>query len=163
MTLSKENKIIISAKIAEKIINSKVMILVQYTGVKSNDLTKLRSKARKDNVYIFVLKNTICRRLVENTNFTLLANRMIGHLMYCISEDIVIASKLIYNFSKNNDKLIMKSALYQGKIIEQNELIMFANIPNKKELLSKILFILQSLILRVINIILALIKKRENI
>ena len=95
------------------------MVLAEYRGIAVGDLTKLRAKAREQQVYLRVLKNTLARRAVEGTPFAPLAEQMTGPLIYGISEDAIAAAKVVNDFGKTNDKLIIKAGSYEGNVMDK--------------------------------------------
>ena len=61
-------------------------------------------------MYLHVLKNTLARRAVAGTPFEVRSETMIGPLIYGFSEDAVAAAKVMADFAKTNDKLVVKAA-----------------------------------------------------
>ena len=78
----------------------------------------LRKTAREKGVYLHVLKNTLARRAVAGTPFEVASDSMVGPLIYGFSEDAVAAAKVISDFAKTNDKLIVKAGAYAGKALD---------------------------------------------
>jgi len=107
-------------------------------------MTQLRSKARDQGVYLRVLKNTLARRAVEGTTFSGLANDMTGPLIYAISDDAVAAAKVLSDFAKGNDKLVIRSGNYAGKPLDKAGVTALANIPSREVLLSQLMGIMQA-------------------
>ena len=95
-------------------------------------------------MYLRVLKNTLARRAVEGTPFAPLAEQMTGPLIYGISEDAIAAAKVVNDFSKSNDKLVIKAGTYEGNVMDKAGVQALANIPSREELLSKLLFVMQA-------------------
>jgi large subunit ribosomal protein L10 len=91
-----------------------------------------------------VLKNTLARRAVQGTPFEALADKMVGPLMYSISADPVSAAKVVYEFSKMNEKLVIKAGLYNGKVMDAAAVNALATVPSKEVLLAQLLGLLQS-------------------
>ena len=91
-----------------------------------------------------MLKNTLARRAVEGTPFAPLAEQMTGLLIYGISEDAIAAAKVVNDFSKSNDKLVIKAGSFDGKVMDKAGVQALASIPSREELLSKLLFVMQS-------------------
>ena len=65
------------------------------------------------------VENTLARRAVEGTAFASLANEMTGPLIYAISDDAVAAAKVVNDFAKGNDKLVVKAGNYAGKSLDK--------------------------------------------
>lgn len=84
MPLNKEDKQAVVAEVAAQVAKAQTMVLAEYRGITVGDLTKLRAKAREQQVYLRVLKNTLARRAVEGTLFAPLAEQMTGPLIYGI-------------------------------------------------------------------------------
>ena len=139
MPLNKEDKQAVVAEVAAQVAKAQTMVLAEYRGITVGDLTKLRAKAREQQVYLRVLKNTLARRAVEGTPFAPLAEQMTGPLIYGISEDAIAAAKVVNDFGKSNDKLIIKAGSYEGNVMDKAGVQALANIPSREELLSKLL------------------------
>ena len=96
MSLNVEAKKATVAEISGSIANAQTMVIAEYRGISVESMTKLRANARKESVYLHVLKNTLARRAVEGTSFAALADKMVGPLVYAVSEDPVAAAKVLY-------------------------------------------------------------------
>jgi hypothetical protein len=91
----------------------------------------LRKIAREKGVYLHVLKNSLARRAVAGTPFEVAAESMAGPLIYGFSEDAVAAAKVISDFAKTNDKLIVKAGAYAGKALDAKGVQSLASIPSE--------------------------------
>ena len=69
---------------------------------------------------------------------------MTGPLIYGISEDAIAAAKVVHDFGKTNDKLIIKAGSYEGNVMDKAAVQALANIPSREELLSKLLYVMQA-------------------
>jgi large subunit ribosomal protein L10 len=137
--LNREDKQAVVAEVSAQIAKSQTIVLAEYRGIAVGDLTKLRAKAREQQVYLRVLKNTLARRAVEGTPFAPLAEQMTGPLIYGMSEDAVAAAKIVNDFAKANDKLVIRSGAYDGKVMDKAAVQALATIPSREELLAKLL------------------------
>ncbi|MES7342203.1 50S ribosomal protein L10, partial [Cutibacterium acnes] len=108
------------------------------------DLTKLRVEARKAGATVNVLKNTLARRALAGTPFEVAADQMTGPLIYGFSEDAVAAAKVVVEFAKTNDKMVLRGGVYAGKPLDVNGVKSLASIPSKEVLLSQLLGLMQS-------------------
>ena len=91
-----------------------------------------------------MLKNTLARRAVAGTPFESAGEHMAGPLIYSFSEDAVAAAKVIADFAKTNDKLVIKGGSYAGKALDANGIKSLASIPSKEVLLAQLLGLMQS-------------------
>ena len=144
MGLNLNEKKAVVAELSEKVESAQTIVLAEYRGIQVGDLTKLRAKAREDGVYLRVVKNTLARRAVEGTPFEPLAAEMTGPLIYSISEDAVAAAKVINDFAKDNDNLVIKAGNYAGEQLDEAGIKALANIPSREVLLAQLLGVMQA-------------------
>src|SRR5258708_19929044 len=107
-------------------------------------MTELRAKARKAGVYLRVLKNTLARRAVEGTPFAGLSQHMKGPLVYGISPDPVATAKVLNEFAKANEKLVIRAGAMPNAVISAKEVTALALMPSREELLAKLAGALQA-------------------
>ena len=100
MALNLDDKKAVVAEVAQLIENAQTMAVAEYRGISVGALTALRKNARENGVQIRVLKNTLARRAVAGTSFEVLADEMVGPLLYSISEDAVAAAKVLMTLLK---------------------------------------------------------------
>ena len=144
MSLNLEDKKAVVAEIAAQVATAQTIVVAEYRGIEVSSMTKLRAKAREQGVYLRVLKNTLARRAVADTPFAGLADQMVGPLVYGISEDPVAAAKVLNDFAKVDNKIVIKAGSYDGKVLGTAEVAELASIPSRDELLSKLLFVMQA-------------------
>jgi large subunit ribosomal protein L10 len=108
------------------------------------DLTALRANARKNGVYLRVVKNTLVRRAIAGTPFEGLSAKLVGPLIYGISKDPVAAAKLLNDFAKGNDKLAIKIGAMPNYVMDVAGVKALATMPSREELLSKLLGTMQA-------------------
>ena len=130
MSLNIEAKKATVEGIAAGIANAQTMVIAEYRGISVANLTELRANARKEGVYLHVLKNTLVRRAVEGTSFAALADHMVGPLIYAASEDAVAAAKVLHQFSKKDDKIVVKAGVYNGDLLDVAQVAELASIPS---------------------------------
>ncbi len=119
MGLNLQEKQAVVAEVSAQVAKAQTIVLAEYRGIEVGDITKLRANARNSGVYFRVLKNTLARRAVQGTPFEALAEKMVGPLVYGISADPVAAAKVVYDFAKTNEKLVIKAGAYNGKMSGQ--------------------------------------------
>lgn len=162
MGLNLEDKKAVVAEVSAQLANAQTVVLAEYAGIQVEDLTALRVKARQSGVYLRVLKNTLVRRAVADTPFAPLADQMTGPLIYGISADPVAAAKVLNEFAKGNDKLVLKVGSYAGKVLDKAGVQALASIPSRDELLAKLLGVMQAPVSGFAGALAALAKQREE-
>ena len=139
MSANLENKKQVVTQINQTISGATTVVLAQYQSVTVSQMTHVRSNARKANVYLHVLKNTLARRAVKGTTFEPLADKMSGPLIYSISADPVAAAKIIYDFAKTNEAVKIVAGMMGSKMLDAAAINKLAIIPSRVELLSTLL------------------------
>ena len=139
MPLNVEDKKAIVADVGAQLAAAQTVVLAEYRGIPVEQLTKLRASARDQGVYLRVLKNTLARRAAQGTQFEPLADSMVGPLIYGISADPIASAKVLQNFAKTQDKLVITAGLYNGKLLDVAGVKALATIPSRDELLSQLL------------------------
>jgi len=160
--LNLDDKKAVVAEVSAKLANAQTMVVAEYSGVQVADLTTLRAKARDAGVYLRVLKNTLVRRAVVGTPFEPLAQQLAGHLIYGISEDAVAAAKVLNDFAKGNDKLVLKAGCYSGEVLDKAAVQALASIPSREELLARLLGVMQAPVSGFACAMAALARQREE-
>jgi large subunit ribosomal protein L10 len=160
LSLNRNEKAAVVADVAAQVARSQTLALAEYRGLTVEHLNKLRVDARAKGVYLHVLKNTLARRAVTGTPFECAAESMAGPLIYGFSEDAVAAAKVIADFAKGNDKLVIKAGAYAGKALDAAGVKALASIPSKEVLLSQIAGLLKSPVQRMAAVVAALAAQR---
>ena len=160
MSLNKSEKQTVVTDVAAQAARSQTLALAEYRGLTVAHLDVLRKQAREKGVYLHVLKNTLARRAVAGTPFEVASESMVGPLIYGFSEDAVAAAKVLSDFAKGNDKLIVKGGAYAGKALNADGVKALASIPSKEVLLSQLLGLMQSPISRFARVLAAIAEKR---
>lgn len=161
MALNIEDKKAIVAEVAVEVTKAQTIVVAEYRGIAVGDLTLLRKNARAKGVYLRVLKNTLARRAVEGTAFAGLSEQMTGPLIYSISPDPVAPAKVLHDFARTNDKLVLKAASYNGKVLDQAGVKALASIPGREELLSTLLGVMQAPVSGFARLLAALSEKKQ--
>ena len=144
MGLKLSEKQAVVTEIAGVIAKASVIVVAEYRGLEVGKITVLRRQARESGVYLRVLKNSLARRAVEGTPFALLADKMVGPLIYGVSTDPVAAAKVLNGFAKDNDKLVIKAGAMANYLMDVNGVKALATMPSREELLSTLLGTMQA-------------------
>jgi large subunit ribosomal protein L10 len=142
--LNLDDKKAVVAEVSAQVAGAQSIIVAEYRGLGVVDITTLRAQARKNGVYLRVLKNTLARRAIIGTPFEGLSDKLIGPLIYGISADPVAAAKALNDFAKSNDKLVIKAGAMPHHVMDVNGVKALASLPSREELLSKLLGTMQA-------------------
>lgn len=123
--------------LAEKMKEAKLILLTDYRGINVSDVTSLRTELRNINSEYKVIKNNITKRALAECSFEGLEAQLEGPTAVIMTnEDYLEPTKLIYNFTKNNDYYKIKGGIIEGKVMTAEEIIALAKLPSRHDLLS---------------------------
>jgi large subunit ribosomal protein L10 len=162
LSLNRSEKQAVIEEVTALAAKAQTLVMAEYRGIAVADMTKLRVDARSKGVTLSVLKNTLARRAVAGTGFEVAVDQMTGPLIYGFSEDAVAAAKVVADFAKTNDKLVIRAGVYGGKALDPNGVKQLASIPTKEVLLAQLLGLMQSPISRTARVLAALAEKKAE-
>jgi len=142
--LSLEQKQAMVSEVATTLQGAQSLIVAEYRGLNVERITQLRSKARNSGVWLRVLKNTLARRAVKGTPFEKLADKMVGPLMYGISQDPVAGAKVLSEFAKENEQFVIRAGAMPNAVMSAQDIKALAQLPSREELLAKLLGTMQA-------------------
>jgi large subunit ribosomal protein L10 len=160
LSLNRSEKQAVIEEVTGLAAKAQTLVLAEYRGITVADMTKLRSAARSQGVSLSVLKNTLARRAVAGSQFEVVGDQMTGPLIYGFSVDAVAAAKVVSDFAKTNDKLVIRGGAFAGKALDVNGVKQLANIPSKEVLLAQLCGLLMSPISRTAVVLKALGEKK---
>ena len=160
MSLNRSEKQAVIDEVTGLAAKAQTLVMAEYRGITVADMTKLRSQARGLGVTLSVLKNTLARRAVAGSAFEVVSDQMTGPLIYGFSVDAVAAAKVVSDFAKTNDKLVIRGGAFAGKTLDVNGVKQLASIPSKEVLLAQICGLLMSPISRTAVVLSAVAAKK---
>ncbi len=144
MSQNLEQKQAVVEEVSGAINDANTAILAEYRGLSVAQMTDLRAKARAAQVYFKVVKNTLARRAVDGSQFECLKDQFVGPIAFALSADPVSVAKVLSEFAKENEQLIIKAGAMEGKLITLEEVKALAKLPSREELLAKLLGTMQA-------------------
>ena len=125
------------SKLAEQMKEAKLILLTDYRGINVTDDTTLRRDLRSTGAKYNIIKNNITKRALAECGIEGLEEKLEGPTAVVISsDDYLEPSKVIYNFSKDNDYYKIKGGVVDGKVMTAEEIITLAKLPSRETLLS---------------------------
>lgn len=144
MSLNRNEKAAVIEEVSGQLAEAQSVIVAEYRGIDVGSITVLRKTAREQGVYLRVLKNTLVRRSVVDTPFEGISEKLTGPLIYAISQDPVAAAKVLSDFAKTNDKIVLKAGALPGSVLDADGIKALAKMPSREELLAKLLGTMQA-------------------
>jgi large subunit ribosomal protein L10 len=140
VALNIEAKKAIVAEVAEVAATALSAVAAEYRGLTVGQMTELRVKSRESGVYLRVIKNTLARRAVEGTEFECMQDGLTGPLVLAFSqEDPGAAARVISDFTKQNDKLVVRLVSVGGQMLAASEIDRLAKMPTKDQAISMVM------------------------
>jgi large subunit ribosomal protein L10 len=135
--LSMDEKKAIIADVTAHAAVAQSAIAAEYSGMTVEQMTALRRKAREAGVYMRVVKNTLARRGLENTEFACMQDGLSGPLILAFSgSEPAAAARVMTSFAKDNEKLVIKVVALRGKLLAPEDAKRLAEMPTREEALS---------------------------
>ncbi|ORU94592.1 MAG: 50S ribosomal protein L10 [Cycloclasticus sp. symbiont of Bathymodiolus heckerae] len=145
MPLNLEKKQAVVAEVAEVAASAFSAVAAQYRGLTVGEMTELREKARESGVYLRVVKNTLVRKAVENTEFECIQDALKGPLVMAFSmEDPGSAARLVKDFSKDHEKLETQFVSIGGQLLDASELVRLSKLPTKDQAISMLMSVMKA-------------------
>jgi large subunit ribosomal protein L10 len=145
MALNLDAKKTVVAEVAEVASKAYSVVAADYRGLTVEQMTELRVKAREQGVYMRVVKNTLARRAVEDTDFECIQEALVGPLVLAFSqEDPGSAARVVSDFAKEHKTLEVKLVSIGGKLLPGEEVTTLAKMPTYDEAISQLMSVMQA-------------------
>ena len=143
MALTLEEKKAVVAEVSEVAKGAYSAVAAEYCGLTVGQLTDLRVKAREDNVYLRVVKNSLAKRALEDTDFACMSERLTGPLILAFSqEDPGAAARVTKDFAKDNDNFQVTMLSVGGELLEPAEIDKLARLPTRDQAISLLMAVM---------------------
>lgn len=145
MPLNREQKEAVVAEVAEVASSAFSAIAAEYRGLTVEEMTELRAKAREANVYLRVVKNTLARRALVDTDFACMQEGLTGPLVLAFSqEDPGSAARVIKDFAKEHEHLEVKLVSIGGKLLAAGDIEALAKMPTYDQAISLLMAVMKA-------------------
>src|SRR5438105_7632196 len=152
MALNLQDKQALVAEVAEVAARAQSVVAAQYRGLTVGQMTELRAKARRQGVYMRVVKNTLARKALAGTSFESVGPKLKGPLVLAFSKDDPgAAARVVKDFAKTNEKLVATLVSLGGQVLSAAELERVASLPTREQALSMLLGVLKAPIVKLVR------------
>lgn len=137
------------AGIASKAVS---VVAADYRGLTASNMTELRASARKENVKLRIVRNTLARIALTGTEHECMNNSLTGPILLAFASDEPGATaRLMRDFAKTNDKLDVKAISLSGQLYDKSQLDFIAKLPTKDEAIAKLMSVMQAPITKLVR------------
>jgi large subunit ribosomal protein L10 len=145
MALNLEDKKALVAEVAAVAQKALSVVAAEYRGLTVSQMTELRAKARKQGVYMRVVKNTLARKALAGTSFETMGPKLKGPLVLAFSKDDPgAAARVVKDFAKAHEKLVATLVSLGGQVLPGGDLEKVASLPTREQALSMLLGMLKA-------------------
>ena len=130
MAIRLEDKQQIVSEVNQAASSALSAVLADYRGVTVEDMTALRKNARENKVYLRVVRNTLLKRAVADTEFECIQEVLMGPTILALSqEDPGAAARVLKDFAKENDDFEIKALSVGGQLMDASQIDVLAKLP----------------------------------
>jgi len=130
------------------------LFVMDFTGLSVGEVTELRRKVREAKGSYRVVRNTLAKLAVAETNHQALQQLLTGPAAVAYTDqDAVLLAKALAEFAKTHEKLQFRGGLIEGQLLDAKQAKQVAALPSRPELVAKLLFVLQSPIRRLVTVL----------
>jgi large subunit ribosomal protein L10 len=145
VSLNLDQKKAIVAEVSAVARTAHSAVAAEYSGLTVAQLTQLRVNARNAGVYLRVVRNTLARRAVQDTSFECLQEGFTGPLILAFSQDDPgAAARVIDDFARTNDKLVVKLVALGGKSLGPAAIKQLATMPTRDQAIALLMSVLNA-------------------
>lgn len=142
MAISRDKKNELVAELTQLLTDAKTTVFATYQGLSVADIQALRADAREAGVTIKVVKNRLVRVALTGIDAykDIDTSNLNGQLLYALSsEDEVIPAKVLNEFAKTNDALVIAGGLSaESGLMSAADVIALASLPSKGQLIAEV-------------------------
>jgi len=121
-----------------------VVVVTHYSGLTVAELTDLRGKLKGQGANLKVIKNRLAKIALDGKGGDAAGNLFAGPVAIAYSADPVAATKVVAEFSKGNEKLVLIGALMGETVLDTNGVKALATLPSLDQLRGKIIGLIQA-------------------
>lgn len=140
-----EDKKVIVEEVAKVAKDSLSLVVADYRGVDVTAMTALRRKAREQDVYLRVVRNTLAKKALQDTEFSCVVDALQGAVFLAFSQkELGAAAKLLREAAKAYENLKVKALVVDGQFFGPEKLAAIADLPTREQALSLFLSLLKA-------------------
>lgn len=121
-----------------------VVVVTQYKGLTVPEVSDLRDKVAANGASFKVTKNRLTKLALDGTDCEPIKDLFTGPTAIAFSEDPVAAPKVVSDFAKDNDKLVVIGGIMGNTVLDADGVKALASMPSLDELRGKLVGLLQA-------------------
>lgn len=158
MVLTRQEKEEVLEKLISLLEGSKASIASNYSGLKAQEITKLRKELKQRGIDLIVTKNTLVKIALEKSKLNLNQSILDQPVIFAFGDDEVETCKALYQFSKENENLKILGGIVLREETGKEKIVNLALLPSREELEGKLVRVLSGPIYGLVNVLFGNIK-----
>jgi large subunit ribosomal protein L10 len=152
VVLKLEDKKAIVAEVAKVANKSVSAIAADYRGLTVAELTELRVKSRQNDIYTRVVRNTLARRALQETEFSCMSDSLVGPVILMFSlKDPGSVARLVRDFVKDHEKFSVKALALGGKLLAAKDLKVMADLPTREQAIATLMSVMMAPVTKLVR------------
>lgn len=159
MALGRYIKEQIVKEFEKKISNSHAIVLCGAAGLKVGEINELRARMNREKIDFLLMKNTLACRAFQNLNIDI-KDMLKGDTFYAFGQDDPVSvSKILVEFSRNNEALKIKGGIVEKKVVGVDEIKRYASIPSREVLIQHLMASIKAPVVNLVMVLNAPLRK----
>ncbi len=151
MSTALEKKKAVVSEVSDILSSAQASVLAEYRGLSVSQLTQLRKDAHEAGVFLKVVKNTLARLAVKDTDFACLDEHLVGPVIFSAGDDPVAVAKVMSQFAKDHEALKITTGAMNGDSLDVTGIQALAKLPGRDELLATLVGTMQAPIVKFVR------------
>ena len=151
MSTALQKKKAIVSEVSDTLSSAQAAVVAEYRGLTVSQLTKLRKDAHEAGVFMKVVKNTLAKRAIKDTDFDSLDEHLVGPVIFSAADDPVAVAKVMSNFAKDNDTLKITAGVMNGQAMNIDGIKALSKLPGREELLATLVATMQAPMVKLVR------------
>ncbi|MBF0189019.1 MAG: 50S ribosomal protein L10 [Magnetococcales bacterium] len=151
--MNRNQKEQVIAEVRSGLETSSVAYVTHYRGLNVDEMTELRSKMRETGAKMRVVKNTLTKRAIKGTDFEPITDLLEGPTAITWSDDPAGPAKVLTEFAKDHDKLVVLGGVLDGNALQVSEIEALAKLPSREVLLAQLMGVMNGPVQGIVNVL----------
>lgn len=130
-----------------------ILIVTHYKGLTVAEMTDLRGKVRAAGASFQVGKNRLAKLALKGTTYESISSLFVGPTAVTYANDPVAAAKVLAEFAKANEKLVLIGGAFGQQVLSKSEIQALATLPSLDELRAKLIALISTPATRIAGVL----------
>ena len=143
--MNRDEKAAAVSELNESLAHATNAFVLEFKGITVPQVTELRRQVRETKSGYVVVKNTLALIALKDSPIVAMKEQFTGPTAIAFNaNDAVVLAKALTKFAKDVPAVRFKGAMLNGQVVPAEQIQAIANLPSRQELISKLLYVLQS-------------------